>query len=129
MLKPAYARGRRNELAVSFAVGSRCKRGSSRGGQTRAKAPHWRFAIYIAGKSPKSMTASGNGQRLCDAFLNGNYEIELFDLMLYPEMAQLDHVFAVPTRVRRVPYPIKRIIRDQSDYERTLSNVDLPLDR
>ncbi len=98
-------------------------------GQRDAPAPQWRFALYVAGQSPKSMTALGNVRRLCEEFLKGNYEIELIDLVVRPEMAQLDQVFAVPTLIRRMPQPVKRIIGDLSDYQRTLINLDLPLDR
>lgn len=85
----------------------------------------WKFRLYVTGQSPKSMTALGNIHRLCEEHLAGNYDIELVDLMLQPERAQQDQILAVPTLVRYLPQPVKRIIGDLSDYERTLRNLDL----
>ncbi len=83
--------------------------------QPGGQAPQWRSALYIAGKSPTSMSELRNVQRLRDELFAGNYEIELVDLMVRPELAQLDQVFAVPTLIRRLPHPIKRIVGDLPD--------------
>lgn len=85
----------------------------------------WKFRLYVTGQSPKSMTALGTIHRLCEEHLAGNYDIELVDLMLQPERAQQDQILAVPTLIRYLPQPVKRIIGDLSDYERTLVNLDL----
>lgn len=105
--------------------GERALDGSPHGRQV----PRWKFTLYVAGQSPKSMTALGNVRRLCEEYLKGNYDIELIDLMVQPELAQQDQILAVPTLVRRLPQPVKRVIGDLSDYERTLINLDLPMNR
>lgn len=97
--------------------------------EQRTTAARWKFVLYVAGRSPKSMTALGNVQRLCDEHLQDDYEIKVVDLLVNPELAQQDQVFAVPTLVRRTPQPVKRIIGDLSDYQRTLINLDLHIRR
>lgn len=87
--------------------------------------PRWQFRLYVAGQSPKSMAALGNLRRLCEEYLAGDYDIELVDLVVQPELAQQDQILAVPTLVRRLPQPLKRIIGDLSDYERSIRNLDL----
>lgn len=85
----------------------------------------WRFRLYVAGQSPKSMTALHNVKLLCEQHLAGAYEIELVDLVAEPARAQQDQILAVPTLVRYSPQPVKRIIGDLSDHNLTLSNLGI----
>jgi circadian clock protein KaiB len=81
--------------------------------------------LYIAGQTRKSITALANLRRLCDEHLAGQYRIEIIDLMEHPEQAQHDQILAIPTLVRRLPEPIKRIIGDLSNQERVLVGLNV----
>jgi len=85
----------------------------------------WTLRLYIAGDSPKSRTALANLQRLCDAHLEGKYNIEVVDLKTRPELAKADQILALPTLIRKVPEPMKRLIGDLSNAERALVGLDL----
>jgi len=87
----------------------------------------WTLRLYVAGDSPKSRTALANLQRLCETHLEGKYQIEVVDLKTRPELAKADQILALPTLVRRIPEPMKRLIGDLSDSERAM--VALELDR
>ena len=81
--------------------------------------------LYVAGQTRKSIAALANLHRLCDQHLAGQYRIEVIDLMSNPQQAQHDQIFAIPTLVRRLPEPIKRIIGDLSNSERVLVGLEL----
>jgi len=81
--------------------------------------------LYVAGQTPKSVLAFNNLRRICDEHLAGRYEIEIVDLMQNPQLAQGDQILAIPTLVRRLPEPIKKIIGDLSNTERVLVGLDL----
>jgi len=81
--------------------------------------------LYIAGQTPKSITALANLKEICETHLQGRYEIEIIDLVENPQLAQGDQILALPTLVRRLPEPIKRIIGDLSNTERVLVGLDL----
>ncbi len=81
--------------------------------------------LYIAGQTRKSVAALANLRRLCDEHLSGEYRIEIIDLMENPEQAQRDQILAIPTLVRRLPPPLKRIIGDLSNSERVLVGLDV----
>jgi circadian clock protein KaiB len=81
--------------------------------------------LYVAGQTPKSVLAFNNLRRICDEHLAGRYEIEIIDLMENPQLAQGDQILAIPTLVRRLPEPIKKIIGDLSNTERVLVGLDL----
>ena len=81
--------------------------------------------LYVAGKSPKSMQAIENLRRLCEQYLPGRYHIELIDLAKHPKLARGDEIIAVPTLVRRLPEPIRKIIGDLSDTEQVLVGLQL----
>jgi circadian clock protein KaiB len=85
----------------------------------------WNLRLYVAGDSPKSKTALQNLQRLCDKYLEGKYRIEVVDLKLRPELAKVDQILALPTLIRKIPEPMKRIIGDLSNAERALVGLDL----
>jgi len=85
----------------------------------------WNLRLYIAGDSPKSKSALENLKRLCEAHLPDNYHIEVVDLRKMPELARADEIVAIPTLIRKVPEPMKRVIGDLSNAERALLALDL----
>lgn len=88
-------------------------------------ASFWDLRLYVAGQTPKSMTAFANLKRLCEEHLAGKYRIEVVDLLKEPQLARGDQILALPTLVRKLPEPIKKIIGDLSNTERTLVGLDL----
>jgi circadian clock protein KaiB len=87
--------------------------------------PEWQLRLYIADQTAKSIAALANLKRLCDERLIGRYEIEVIDLLENPKLAAADQILAVPTLVRRLPEPVKKIIGDLSQTERILLGLDL----
>jgi len=85
----------------------------------------WNLRLYVAGQTPKSLTALANLKRICDEHMNGQYDIEVIDLMENPQLAQRDQIVAIPTLVRELPSPLKRIIGDLSNTERVLVGLDV----
>ena len=90
-----------------------------------AKAGHYNLRLYVAGQTPKSLSAISNLKAICDEHLAGMYTIEVIDLLIKPQLAAGDQILAVPTLVRRLPPPIKRIIGNLSDTERVLVGLDI----
>jgi circadian clock protein KaiB len=80
----------------------------------------WHLRLYVAGQSPKSLRAFANLKGLCDEHLAGRYEIEVIDLVEQPALARADDILAIPTLVRRLPAPLRKIIGDLSNTERVL---------
>lgn len=89
------------------------------------KAEIWNLRLYVAGQTPKSLSAFANLQRLCEEHLKGRYNIEVIDLVNNPKLAQGDQILAIPTLVRKIPEPMKKIIGDLSNTERFLIGFDL----
>ena len=90
----------------------------------------WNLRLYVAGQTPRSLTAFANLKRLCEQHLAGRYQIEVIDLMKQPHLAQGDQIVAIPTLVRKLPAPIKRVIGDLSNLERVMVGMDLqPMSR
>ena len=85
----------------------------------------WRLRLYVAGQTPRSLTAFANLRQLCEEHLQGKYEIEVVDLLENPQLARGDQILAVPTLVRKLPLPVRRIIGDLSNTERVLVGLDL----
>ncbi len=85
----------------------------------------WELRLYVAGQTPKSVKAFANLKRLCEDHLAGQYRIEVIDLMKNPQLAEGDQIFAIPTLVRKLPEPVKKIIGDLSNTERVLVGLDL----
>jgi len=85
----------------------------------------WELRLYIAGKTPKSVSALNNLNRYCEEHLKGKYKIEVIDLLLQPQLAEGDQIFAVPTLVRKVPVPIRKIIGDLSNEEKVLVGLNI----
>jgi circadian clock protein KaiB len=88
---------------------------------------NFRLRLYVAGQTPKSIQAFRNLKRICEEHLQGRYEIEVVDLIENPQLAQGDQILALPTLVRRLPEPIKRIIGDLSNTDRVLVGLDLQI--
>ncbi len=86
---------------------------------------HYNLRLYVAGKTPKSVAALSNLQKICAEHLAGRFRIEVVDLLEHPQLAAGDQILAVPTLVRRLPPPLKRIIGNLSDSERVLVGLDL----
>jgi circadian clock protein KaiB len=85
----------------------------------------WKLRLYVAGQTPKSLTAFANLKRICEEHLSGRYQIEVVDLLKQPELAQMDQIIALPTLVRKLPEPIKRIVGDLSNSERVVVGMNL----
>ena len=86
---------------------------------------HFELRLYVAGQTPKAVRAIVNLQRICDEHLEGRYTIEVVDLLKDPQLGRGDQILAVPTLVRRLPEPMKKIIGDLSNTERVLVGLDL----
>ncbi|WP_200346918.1 circadian clock KaiB family protein [Halochromatium glycolicum] len=85
----------------------------------------WCLRLYVAGQSPRSMSALQNLKAICETHLAGHYDIEVIDLMEDPKLARGDQIVAVPTLVRKLPEPVRKIIGDLSNTERVLVGLDL----
>ena len=85
----------------------------------------WELRLYIAGQTPKSVSALRNLNKYCEEHLQGKYKIEVIDLLLQPQLAEGDQIFAVPTLVRKVPVPIRKIIGDLSNEEKVLVGLNI----
>ena len=85
----------------------------------------WELKLYVAGKTPKSVTALRNLKKYCEKHLEGRYKIEVIDLLKRPQLAEGDQIFAVPTLVRKVPVPIRKIIGDLSNEEKVLVGLNI----
>lgn len=81
--------------------------------------------MYVAGQTPKSVTALTNLKKYCETHLKGQYRIEVIDLLLQPQLAEGDQILAIPTLVRKVPEPIRKIIGDLSNEEKVLVGLDI----
>ena len=90
-----------------------------------AKEELWELRLYVAGQTPKSLAAFANLKKICETHLRGKYRIEVIDLLANPERARADQIVAIPTLVRKLPPPVKRIIGDLSNNERTLVGMEL----
>lgn len=85
----------------------------------------WELRLYTAGQTPKSLTALANLRRICEEHLQGKYRIEVIDLMANPRLAKDHQIVAIPTLVRKLPEPLRRVIGDLSDTERALVGLEL----
>ncbi len=91
------------------------------------KAPlaKWELKLYVAGQTAKSLQAFSNLKKICEEHLAGEYRIEVIDLLQNPQLAKGDQIFALPTLVRKLPEPVRKIIGDLSNTERVLVGLDL----
>ncbi|HET7197489.1 MAG TPA: circadian clock KaiB family protein [Burkholderiales bacterium] len=85
----------------------------------------WDLRLYTAGQTPKSLAAMRNLKRMCEEHLPGRYHIEVIDLMANPRLARDDQIVAIPTLVRKLPQPLRKIVGDLSDEDRTLVGLQL----
>ena len=90
------------------------------------EADPWLLRLFVAGQSPKSLLAYANLKKICEQHLAGKYRIELVDLVKEPHLAQIYQIVALPTLIRQIPEPIRRLVGDLSNYERALVGMDLP---
>jgi circadian clock protein KaiB len=132
-MKKASAKSRKSGL-------TRTSRAASKGKAARkpqangaaGKEPHakdkvitWELRLYVAGNTPNSIAAFSNLKQICETHMGGRYRIEIIDLLRNPQLASGDQIIAIPTLVRRLPTPIKKIIGDLSNRERVLIGLDL----
>ena len=95
-------------------------------GKPKEEAPDfWELRLYVAGQTPKSLTAFANLKKICEEHLSGKYRIEVVDLLENPLLAKGDQILAIPTLVRKLPEPVRKIIGDLSNTERVLVGLDL----
>lgn len=85
----------------------------------------WELRLYVAGQTAKSVAAFANLKKICEEHLAGQYHIEVIDLLENPRLAQADQIFAIPTLVRKLPEPVRKIIGDLANTERTLVGLQL----
>jgi circadian clock protein KaiB len=85
----------------------------------------WELRLYIAGNTPKSATALRNLKKYCEEHLKGLYDIEVIDLLKNPQLAEGDQILAIPTLVKKVPEPVRKIIGDLSNEEKVLVGLDI----
>jgi circadian clock protein KaiB len=85
----------------------------------------WMLRLYVAGQTPKALTAFANLKKICDDQLKGKYSIEVIDLLINPQLGADDQIFALPTLVRKLPEPVRKIIGDLSNTERVLVGLNL----
>jgi circadian clock protein KaiB len=96
-----------------------------RTGREASSGSQWRLRLYVAGQTPKCLAAFANLKKICEEHLPGVYSIEIIDLLERPQLAQGDQILAIPTLVRRLPQPVRKIIGDLSNTERVLVGLDL----
>ena len=93
--------------------------------ETDQETETWELRLYIAGETPRSVAAFANLKKLCEEHLPGRYQIEVIDLMQNPQLAAGDQIVAIPTLVRKLPEPLRRIVGDLSNTERALVGLQL----
>jgi len=93
--------------------------------QVAAEKDKWILRLYVAGKTPKALTAFTNLKKICEDQLHGKYAIEVIDLLINPQLGVEDQILALPTLVRKLPVPVRKIIGDLSNTERVLVGLDL----
>ena len=91
----------------------------------QSPAETWELRLYVAGQTPKSLAAFANLKRICEEYLDGQYQIEVIDLLQNPHLAREDQILAIPTLVRKLPEPLRKIIGDLSNKERVLVGLDV----
>jgi circadian clock protein KaiB len=94
-------------------------------GVRRRRAKLWELRLYVAGQTPKSLAALSNLKAICENHLKGRYRIDVIDLLAEPQLSTGDQILAIPTLVRKLPEPVRKIIGDLSDTERVLVGLDL----
>ena len=98
---------------------------AKRSSRPRRAKKAWELRLYVAGQTSKSLAAFANLKKICEEHLPGEYDIEVIDLLKQPQLASGDQILAIPTLVRKLPSPIKKIIGDLSNTERVLVGLDI----
>ena len=93
--------------------------------RTQREIDKWILRLYVAGRTPKALTAFANLTKICEEQLQGKYVIDVIDLLENPQLGAADQIFALPTLVRKLPVPVRKIIGDLSNTERVLVGLDL----
>lgn len=125
--KPAAKKAKKNSVKQSTSAVRKkpvAKKAKAKTSPSPAK-DIWNLRLYVAGQTPKSLAAFSNLKKLCEEYLTGRYEIEVVDLMKNPQLAQSDQIVALPTLVRKLPEPIKRVIGDLSNTSRVMVGIDM----
>lgn len=99
--------------------------GDADGSRQLPRSEVWELRLYVAGQTPKCMAAFANLKKICEQHLAGQYQIEIVDLLKQPQLARGEQIVAVPTLVRKLPPPVRKIIGDLSNTERVLVGLDL----
>lgn len=94
-------------------------------GKSASTPEMWDLRLYVAGQTPKSLNAYGNLKRMCEEHVPGRYRIEIVDLLKNPQLAAGDQIVAIPTLVRKLPEPIRKVVGDLSNTERALVGLQL----
>jgi circadian clock protein KaiB len=106
-------------------VKAKSRRRAAKPRKTKANPEFYDLRLYIAGQTERSLAALANLQRICDENLEGRYRLKVIDLLERPQLARGDQIVALPTLVRKLPVPIRKLIGDLSDTERALVGLDL----
>ena len=106
-------------------AGSSSTHTGSGGTLTGIASKPWDLRLYVAGQTPKSLRAIANLHHICDAQLPGRHQIEVIDLMAHPQRARADEIIAIPTLVRQLPQPLRKIIGDLSDTAKVLAGLNV----
>lgn len=104
---------------------SKQKTKTQKAGTGKPKEERWQLRLYVAGNTPKSVAALSNLRKYCEEHLRGRYELEIIDLLKHPQLAAGDQILAIPTLVRKVPVPVRKIIGNLSIEERVLVGLDI----
>ncbi len=96
-------------------------------GEQNAESTKYVLRLYVAGTTPRSLTAIANIQKICDTYLNNRYTLQVIDLYKQPQLAMGEQIIAVPTLIKELPPPIRRIIGDLSDTDKVLVGLDIRL--
>ncbi|HEV2330342.1 MAG TPA: circadian clock KaiB family protein [Verrucomicrobiae bacterium] len=115
----------KTKLKARVSAGKKGRLGTAKEGRSEAKENEWILRLYVAGETQRSMTAFANLKKICDAHLPNRYSIEVVDLSKQPHLAQNDQIVALPTLVRKLPPPVRRIIGDLSNHDRVMTGMDL----
>jgi circadian clock protein KaiB len=112
-------------LAKGKRVPRKSTTGSPKNGTTARGGSDWNLRLYVAGRSPKSRSALANLERLCNEHIPGRFRIEVVDLIANPQLARADEIIAIPTLIRKLPVPVKRLIGDLSNTEKAMIALEM----
>ncbi len=111
--------------ATTKTLNHRPKAHAARSSKRQTSSERWDLRLYVAGQTPRSLAAFANLKKICEEHLKGQYHIEVIDLLENPQLGRGDQILAIPTLVRKLPPPLRKIIGDLSNTERVLVGLDL----